>query len=92
MSRIYLCYETCCLATQAVASTLRGFQGINCCVQYLYTHPHKPIFYPYNSYDGSNVISLTSIGNKVEDHTTQNGLEFHQDSDYDIIINIRRTV
>ena len=51
MSRIILCYETCCLATQTVASTLPGFQGIKRCVEYLASHPHKTIFYPSNSYD-----------------------------------------
>ena len=52
MSRIDLCYATCCLATQNVAPTLPGFKGIKLCVQYLASHPHKPIFYPSNSYDG----------------------------------------
>ena len=59
MSRIDLFYATCRLATQTVAPTLPGFQGIKQCVQYLYSHPHKPIFYPSNSYDGSNFIRLT---------------------------------
>ena len=70
MSRTNLCYATCCLATQTVAPNLPGFQGIKRCVQYLDSHPHKPIFYPSNSYDGSNVIRLTWSGNQVEDHTT----------------------
>ena len=52
MSRIYLCYATCHIATQTVAPTLPGFQVIKRCVQYRASHPHKPIFYPYNSYDG----------------------------------------
>ena len=51
MSRIDLCYATYCLATQTVAPTLPGFQVIKRCVQYLDSHPHKPIFYPSNSYD-----------------------------------------
>ena len=72
MSRIDLCYATCRLANQNVAPTLSGFQGIKRCVQYLVSHPHKPIFYPSHSYDGSNVIRLTWIGNQVEYHTTQN--------------------
>ena len=59
MSRIDLCYATCFLATQTVAPTLPGFQGIKRCVQYLGSRPHKTIFYPYNSYNGSNVIRLT---------------------------------
>ena len=54
MSRIGLCYATFCLATQTVAPKLPGFQGIKRCVQYLTSHPHKPIFYPYNYYNGSN--------------------------------------
>ena len=90
MSRIDLCYATCRLATQIVAPTLPGFQGIKLCVQYLNSQPHKPIFYPYNSYDGSNVIRLTCSGNQVEDHTTQNCLECRQYSDHSIILNRRR--
>ena len=74
MSRIYLCYAACHLATQTVAPTLPGFQGIKRCIQYLASHLHKPIFYPSNSYDGSNVIRLTWSGNQVEYHTTQNCL------------------
>ena len=92
MSRIDLCYATCRLATQTVAHTLPGFQGLKRCVQYLARHPHKPIFYPSNSYDGSNVIRLTWSGNQVEDHTTQNCLEFHQHEDHAIIINRKRSV
>ena len=59
MSRIDLCYAICRLATQAVAPNLPGFQGIKRCVKYMASQPHKPIFYPYNYYDGSNVIRLT---------------------------------
>ena len=51
-SIIDICYETCCLAIQTVSPILPGFQGIKGCVQYLDSHPHKPIFYPYNSYNG----------------------------------------
>ena len=90
MSIIDLCYATCRLATQTVAPTLPGLQGIKICVQYLDSHPHKPIFYPYNSYDGSNFIRLTLSGNQVEDHKTQNFLECHQDAEHARIINIRR--
>ena len=43
ISRIDICYATCCLATQTVATNLPGFQGINDCVQYLGSHPQKPI-------------------------------------------------
>ena len=92
MSRIDLCYATCCLSTQTVAPTLPGFKGIKRCVQYLASHPHKPIFYPYNSYDGSNVIRITWSGNQVEDHTTQNFLECHQYANHAIILNIIRSV
>ena len=69
---INLCYATCRLDTQTMALTLPGFQGIKQCVQYLDSHPHKTIFYPSNSYDGSNVIRLRWDENQVEDHTTQN--------------------
>ena len=92
MSIIELCYATCCLANQNVAPTHPGFQVIKRCVQYLASHPHKHIFYPYNSYDGSNIIRLTCSGNKFEDHTTQNCLEFHQDADHARILNRRRSV
>ena len=71
---IDLCYATCRLATQTVAPTLPVFQVIKLCVQYLASHPHKPIFYPSHSYDGSNVIRLTWSENQVEDHTTKNCL------------------
>ena len=59
MSIIDLCCTTCHLATQTVAPNLPGFQGIKRCVQYLASHPHKPIFCPADSYYGSNVIRLT---------------------------------
>ena len=92
MSRIDLCYATCGLATQTVAPTLPGFQGINFFVQSMSSHPHKPIFYPSNSYDGSNVIRLTWSGNQVEDHTTQNCLECRQSAYHVRILNRRRSV
>ena len=66
MIRIDLYYETCRLAAQNVAPTLPCFQGIKRCVKYLAIHPHKPIFYASNSYDGSNFINLTWSGNQVE--------------------------
>ena len=92
MSRIFICYTTCRLANQTVAITLPGFQGIKCCVQYLASHSHKPIFYPYNSYYVSNVTRLTWSSNQVEDHTTQNCSECYQDSDHTRILNRRRSV
>ena len=92
MIRIDLCYATCSLATQTVATTLPVFQGIKICVQYMASHPHKPIFYPSNYYDGSNFIRLTWSGNQVEYHTTQNILECHQDADHARILNRRRSV
>ena len=64
MSRIDLFYATYHLATQNVAPTLPVFQGIKRCVQYLASHPHKPIFYPSNYHDGSNVIRLAWSGNQ----------------------------
>ena len=75
-----------------MAHTIPVFQGIKRFIKYLKNNPYKLIFYPYNSYDGSYVIRLTCIGNQVEYHTTQNCLEFCQDSDHAIIINIRRSV
>ena len=92
MSRIEFFYATCRLANQTVAPTLPGFQGIKRCVQYMAIHPHKPIFYPSNSYDGLNAIRLTWSGNQVEDHTTHNCMECHQDADNAIILNRRRSV
>ena len=62
MSIMDLCYATCSLTTQNVEPTLPVFQGIKHCVQYLDIHPRKPIFYPYNPYDGSNVIRITWSG------------------------------
>ena len=50
------------------------------------------IYHPSISYDGSNVIRLTCSGNQVEEHTTQNCLECHQDADHARILNRRRTV
>ena len=35
---------------------------------------------------------MSVIGNQVEDYTTHNCLEFHQDADYARILNIRRSV
>ena len=75
-----------------MAPTLNGFQGIKSCVQYLDSHHHKPIFYPYNYYYGSNVIRLTWSGHQVEDHTTQNCLELHQYAYHDRIITRRQSV
>ena len=71
MSIIAIFYATCRLATQNVAPTITGFQGIKRCVQYLASHSHKPIFYPYNYDDVSNIIRLKRSGNQVEDYKTQ---------------------
>ena len=92
MSIIDICYATCFIENQTVASNIPCFQGIERCVQYLDSHPHKPIFSPSNSYDGSNIIRLMWSGNQVEDYTTHNCLEFHQYADHAIILNIRRSV
>ena len=67
MIRIDIFYTAFRLETQYEAPTLPGFQGIKLCIQYLASHPHKPIFYPYNYHYGSNVIRLTWSGNQVED-------------------------
>ena len=37
MSKLDICYATCCLENQAVAPTLTGFQDTKRCVQYLYS-------------------------------------------------------
>ena len=75
MSIIESCHKACCLETQTVAYTIPGFQGIKNFIQYLASHYHKLIFYPYNSYDGSNFIRLTWSGYQVEYYTTHNFLE-----------------
>ena len=68
------------LVTQTVSPTLPGFQGRKRCIKYMSSHTHKPILYPYNSYYGSNLIRLAWSGDKVEDYTIQNGLEYYQDA------------
>ena len=75
MSRLDICYAIFSLETQTIAPTLPGFQGIKRCVKYLASNPHKPIFYPYNYFGGSNVIILTMSGDKMEDYTTHHCLE-----------------
>ena len=75
MSRIGICCTAWHLVTQTVAPNLAGFQGLKCCTQYLDSNPHNPIFYPSNSYGGSNFIGLTWSGDQVEDYTTNNCLE-----------------
>ena len=92
MIRIDIFYATCYLETQTVAPTLPGFQGIKRCVQYLASHPHKPIFYPSNSYDGSNFIILTWSWNQAKGRTTRIFLECHQYAEHDIILSRRRSV
>ena len=92
MSRLDICYTACHLATQIVALIIPGFQVIKLYIQYMANHPHKPIFYPSNYYDGSNVIRLTWGGNQVEDYTIHNCLEYHQYVDDARIINRRRSV
>ena len=72
--------------------TFPGFQGIKRCVQYLDSHPHKPIFYPSNYYGGSNFIRLTCSGDQVEDYITHNFLEYHQDAYHARTFNRRRSV
>ena len=92
MSRIVTCYTAFHLETQNVAPNLPGFQGIKSCIKYLTTHPHKPIFYPSNYYDGSNFIILIWSGNQFIYYTTHNCLECHQYADRAIIINRRWSV
>ena len=59
MSILDICCTAYLTANQTMSPTLPGFQGIKLCVQYMDSHPHKPIFYPSNYYDRSNVIRLT---------------------------------
>ena len=80
------------MSTQTVAPTLNCFQCLKRCIIYLDVNPHKIIFYPSNSYDVSNVIIITWSNNKVEDYTTHNFLEFHQDADNSRIIKRRWSV
>ena len=63
ISRIENLNATCHISTQTVSPTLPDFQGINLCVQYLASCPHKVIFYPSNDHDGLNVIIRKLSGN-----------------------------
>ena len=63
MGIIYICYTAYLLENKIVAPTLTVFQGLMRCIQYLTSHPYKPIFYSSDYYDGINVIRLTYIGN-----------------------------
>ena len=73
-SRIDICYATCCIANQTLEPNIPGLQSIKLYVQYLASYPLKPISYPSNSYNGSNIIRLTWSGNNFEDYTTQSYL------------------
>ena len=66
MSRIEICYSSCRLETQTMSPTLPSFQGLNRCIQYMYSHTLKPILYPYNYYYITNFIILIWSGNKLE--------------------------
>ena len=92
MNIIDICYTACRLGHQTIAPALPGFQGISRCLQYLYNHPHKTIFYTYNPCEGYNIIKLKWIGDQVEDCTTQNCLEFRQFTYHARILNRRRTL
>ena len=72
MSRIDICCTACLMATQTVSPTIPGLQFLNCCIQYMSSHPHKPIFDPSHYYDGWKFIRFTCSGNQVECYTTQN--------------------
>ena len=74
-----------------MAHNLPVFQGLKRCIQYLDSHPHKPILYICNYYDGSNVLIIIWSGNQVEDCTTRNCLECFQDLYHARILNIRRS-
>ena len=71
MSIIYTFYKACRLKNQNVAPTINGLQVIKRCIKYTARQPHKPIFYPSNSYDVSNDTRLTWSGTQVEYYTTQ---------------------
>ena len=73
-----------------MAHTLPGFQVLISCIQYLASHPHKPIFNISNYSDGSNITRLTQSGIKIEDYTSQKFLECHQEIDHAIILKIRQ--
>ena len=45
-------YKDWHLANQTVAPTIHGFEGLNLCIKYLDSQPHKPIFYASNYFDG----------------------------------------
>ena len=75
-----------------MSPTFPGLQGTKRCAQYIASRPHKPIFYPSNSFNVLNLIRLTWSWDQVEYYTTQNCLECHQDANHAIIINIRRSV
>ena len=92
MRIIEIFYTAYYMGTQTVAHALPGLQYIKICIQYLASHPHKPIFYPSTYYYGSNSIRLIWIGTQVKYYTTQNFLGCHQDADCYIIINRRRPV
>ena len=55
MSIIGICYTDYHISTQTVAPTFPSFQGLKRCIQYLDSHPHTTIFYPYIYYDSSSV-------------------------------------
>ena len=92
MSRIDLCCETCLLVTQTVSPNLPGFQGIKLCVQYLASHPHQPIFYPYNFMLNQMSSGLHGVEIKLKTTKPQFVLEFHQDAYHAIILNRRWSV
>ena len=91
MIRVEICYTACNLGNHMW------------CLLFLYINISKDVlnslivtptnlFYPFNSYGGSNVIRLTWSVNQVEDYTTQNCLECHQYADHARTINRRRLV
>ena len=92
MSKIEICYTDWRLETQTMTPTLPGIQAINQCIKFLASDSHKRIFYPFNYHDDSNFTRLTWRGNKVEDYTTHNCLEWNKFADHARIINIRWSV
>ena len=75
MGRIDIYYVTYHLSPQNVVPTLPGYKVIKSCDKYKYSHTNKPIFYPFNYYDRSNIIRITSIGNQIVDYNTKLFLE-----------------
>ena len=69
---IDICYKACCMETQTVALTLTFFQGIKRFIIYIYSHPHKPIFYSSNVTVIFHLRLMTNTSTKVNTGSTFN--------------------